>query len=391
MNSQQNVILIVDDTPENLRVLGELLEADGHEVRVATNGVQGLEIARSSAVDLVLLDIMMPGMDGYEVCKKLKRDQKTKELPIIFLTALDSADDEAKGLKLGAVDYITKPFKLELVRTRVENQLALHNVRQELKRHNEDLEALVAERSKALAAAHERLRNLDAAKHDFLQLIYQRLWAPGHGVIDISREALSVLARSGSPQADLQTRYEESQALLFDTINNALLLSDTVEADPGSSLPVRVDTVLADVLLKQAPAAQARGVVFQGPVGGTGVARGELDLIAQVLTTVVQAATLVAQPSSKVKVDLVEGEASLEIEMAIDAGIQEEELETLFRESLRFHPSSVGRALGLGLPLAIKIVRSLGGSLEMVPRGEGWGLHLSLPRHLKKRGARIAL
>lgn len=390
MNSRQNVILIVDDTPENLRVLGELLEADGHEVRVATNGDQGLEISRTTEVDLILLDIMMPGFDGYQVCKKLKRDKKTRDIPILFLTALDSAEDEAKGLKLGAVDYITKPFKLELVRTRVENQLALYNARQELKRHNENLEILVAERSKALAIAHERLLNLDAAKHDFLQLIYQKLWAPGKGVIDLSQEALSVLARSGAPQGDLQARYEESQGELFDTINNALLLSDTVESEKGSLLPVRIDTVLADVLAKEFTSARTKGVGFEGPDGGARVVKGELDLIAQVLTTLVRAATLVANSSSSVVIHLAEEETAVNLEMAVATGLPDGELDTLFREPLRLQ-STVGRTLGLSLPLALKIVRSLGGALNLKARGDQRVLCLSLPRYLKKRGARILL
>ncbi len=130
------IILLVDDNTANLQVLRETLDGAGYKLLIAKNGKSALEIVRKAGPDLILLDIMMPEMDGYEVCRKLKADEATRLIPVIFLTAMADAADEAKGLALGAVDYITKPITPELVRARVRNHLAL-------KRYQDHLEALV--------------------------------------------------------------------------------------------------------------------------------------------------------------------------------------------------------------------------------------------------------
>ena len=140
-------ILIVDDTEGNVDILVEALGND-YDVSVAMDGESALKFIYENPPDLILLDIMMPGMDGYEVCKKLKQDAATNEIPIIFLTALTQEQDEAKGLALGAVDYITKPFSSHLVKARVRNQL-------ELKLHRDHLEQLVRARTRELELTQE--------------------------------------------------------------------------------------------------------------------------------------------------------------------------------------------------------------------------------------------
>ncbi len=131
----KQTVLIVDDVPMNIKILGDALKAD-YSVRFATNGQKALDIITSdSPPDLVLLDIMMPGMNGYEVCQKLKADKQTQNIPVIFITAMSQEEDETKGLELGAVDYITKPFSLPIVKIRVKTHL-------ELKRHRDMLEHL---------------------------------------------------------------------------------------------------------------------------------------------------------------------------------------------------------------------------------------------------------
>ena len=131
----KSTILIVDDMVANIKVLGELLK-DEYKIRLATNGEKALQIARSSnPPDLILLDVIMPEMDGYEVCAQLKADKTTKNIPVIFITAMDLEKDETKGLSLGAVDYITKPFSLPIVKARVKTHL-------ELKHHRDILEDL---------------------------------------------------------------------------------------------------------------------------------------------------------------------------------------------------------------------------------------------------------
>ncbi len=131
-------ILMVDDTTANLQILRETLSGCGYRLLTAKVGSSALAIAARAQPDLILLDILMPDMDGYDVCRRLKADEATRHIPVIFLTALDDAGDEAKGLALGAVDYITKPIQPDLVRGRVHTHLAL-------KQHRDRLEQLVRE------------------------------------------------------------------------------------------------------------------------------------------------------------------------------------------------------------------------------------------------------
>jgi CheY-like chemotaxis protein len=122
-------ILIVDDTPANIKILADLLRKD-YLLSVATSGPEALQIAASDdRPDLVLLDVMMPEMDGYEVCRRLRADLRTQHVPIIFVTAMSEVDDETRGFSLGAVDYITKPIRPPIVRARVAAHLELARAR----------------------------------------------------------------------------------------------------------------------------------------------------------------------------------------------------------------------------------------------------------------------
>ncbi|MEO5332211.1 MAG: two-component system response regulator [Magnetococcus sp. YQC-5] len=127
-------ILVVDDTPDNITLLTGVLNRK-YRTRIATNGEKALQIAQSATPpDLILLDIMMPGIDGYEVCQRLKKDPKTRNIPVIFVTAMHEVEDEERGLSLGAVDYITKPISPPIVLARVKTHLALYDQTRELER-----------------------------------------------------------------------------------------------------------------------------------------------------------------------------------------------------------------------------------------------------------------
>lgn len=128
-------LLVVDDEANNLQLIQQTLQ-ERYQLAFATNGVRALKIVEKIQPDLILLDIMMPEMDGYEVCRHLKADEKTKDIPIIFITAMSDVKNEAKGLKLGAVDYIAKPISPSILRARVKNHLALRQAREELKKQN---------------------------------------------------------------------------------------------------------------------------------------------------------------------------------------------------------------------------------------------------------------
>lgn len=139
----RGTILIVDDLPDNLRLLFTLLMPQGYEVGKALNGQMALKSAASNPPDLILLDINMPNMDGYEVCQRLKADLKTKDIPIIFISALDDVWDKVKAFKVGGIDYITKPFQAEEVLARIENQMQIQALSKALRKEQEKSKAIL--------------------------------------------------------------------------------------------------------------------------------------------------------------------------------------------------------------------------------------------------------
>ena len=149
--SPQPTILVVDDTPTNLQVLFDLLDHSGYRVAFAKNGETALARLEDSLPDLILLDVMMPGIDGFETCRRIKANTQTQDIPIIFMTALSDTVDKVKGLKLGAVDYIAKPIQHEEVLARI-------NVHLQLRRLNQTLEDKVAERTAKLTEAMQELQ-----------------------------------------------------------------------------------------------------------------------------------------------------------------------------------------------------------------------------------------
>ncbi|MCB1877966.1 MAG: SpoIIE family protein phosphatase [Chromatiales bacterium] len=159
-DSERERILLVDDNATNLQVLYKTLEGSGYRLFIAKNGEAALAIVKKAKPALVLLDIMMPGIDGYEVCRQIKADTQTEETAVIFLSALNETEDKVHGLDLGAVDYISKPFQAEEVIARVETHLTVYRLRRSLSQRNRELEKLNQE----LANANQRMRrDLEAA------------------------------------------------------------------------------------------------------------------------------------------------------------------------------------------------------------------------------------
>lgn len=156
-NLQAN-ILIVDDTPDNLDLLSSILQKRGYQTSCIDNGKQAIEIARSGWADLILLDIQMPEMDGYQVCEQLKGDSKTARIPIVFISALDSITDKKKAFKAGGVDYICKPFTIGEVVIRVANQITIQSSQARIVRLNEQLEQKVKQRTAELEQSNQQLQ-----------------------------------------------------------------------------------------------------------------------------------------------------------------------------------------------------------------------------------------
>ena len=149
-SARKTNILVIDDAVANLQLLSEMLTRYGYIVRSATSGHLGLLSAQHAPPDLILLDIMMPGMDGYQVCEQLKADERTRDIPVIFLSALDETLNKVKAFDVGGVDYITKPFQMKEVAVRVKTHLDLRRLQIRLEEQNVQLQARNAELQRAL-------------------------------------------------------------------------------------------------------------------------------------------------------------------------------------------------------------------------------------------------
>ncbi len=179
-------ILIVDDIPKNIQILGNILSKENYQIAYAQSGEQALSITHHQKFDLILLDIMMPEMDGFEVCKVLKENHETSEIPVIFLTAKADMNSIVKGFAVGGQDYITKPFNASELLARTETHIQLHEQRIALSEMNEILEEKVKERTMQLEKAYKRLNQLEKAKTDFLDIISHELRTPLNGITGLT-------------------------------------------------------------------------------------------------------------------------------------------------------------------------------------------------------------
>ena len=213
-------ILIVDDTPENLQVLSATLLDRGYKVRGVINGKMAIRAARAGSPDLILLDIKMPEMDGYEVCMQLKADPKTSEIPVIFISALDAVLDKVTAFKVGGVDFITKPFHVAEVLARIEHQLTIQRLKKQLLDRNSELQQEIIERKKAEEAAAAA----SLAKSQFVANMSHELRTPLNAILGFT-EVMSRDSFLGDENLENLRIINRSGQHLLELINDVLDLS----------------------------------------------------------------------------------------------------------------------------------------------------------------------
>ncbi|WML37446.1 response regulator [Clostridium sp. OS1-26] len=151
---KKSVIMIVDDVSENLMLLANIMKNQGYKIKALPNGKMAVEAALNNPPDLILLDVMMPDIDGYEVCKILKKDKRFESIPVIFVSALSDSFDKVKAFEVGGVDYVSKPFDSREIGARVKAHLTIRYLQKKIERYNSELERVVSEQVKEISKGH---------------------------------------------------------------------------------------------------------------------------------------------------------------------------------------------------------------------------------------------
>ncbi len=367
-------IMIIDDEPENLNVLGEMLRQADWEVRAFPRGEMAFAAACDEAPDLVLLDIRMPNVDGYEVCRRFQADERLRDIPIIFLSAFSEPADKVRAFEAGGVDYVTKPFAAVEVLARTQLQLRL-------RRHQLHLEELVQERIRELAEAHRRLRIWDDAKNQWLNTLSHEMRTPLTGVFGI----LELLFLDLPPESEhhaLRADYETCRTRIDKLIDDATTLAQIdVAAEHFQMRPVPLTHVLRgalDALAGQNPGltvhtALAAAEPVMVPANAQLLSRALLDLL-------LTAACCVANGES-ITLETRVAPGRVTVALATDGkSLSPEALETFFDVGGQRTLLKGGGDFGLGCALASRIVRLFNGRVSVRNGPEhGLVLEVSLP------------
>lgn len=375
MSAEENLpsLMIVDDEPMNLEILSGYLEEAGYRVEKFGDGVSAVARAREAAPDLVLLDIMMPGMSGYDVCDELRRIPETRSVPVIILSALDRPEHKAKAFEMGARDYVTKPLQKTEVLARVRNHLQLRD-------YQLNLERLLQERSSELMEAHRQLRIWDQAKTDWLDTLAHELRTPLSGVFGV----MDLVLADGEAEPlseEMVGFYRSSRQRIEKLVKDAnMLVSLQAEKRHQDWQVIRLNEVLE---LLRSEREGVSGVEVR--VGDPDVEIfGEQTLLHRGLSDLLDLMEHLAPKGAAVHLELSavwEGTASVEI-MTTDGAVPEEALGTFFTVGGAMHFARNGTDLGLRPALAKRILELFRAEVRVSNRQEG-GVRLQLlfPRY----------
>jgi len=370
-------ILVVDDTIESLRLLADILRGEGYRVRPTDSPRLALESALNNPPELILLDVKMPVMDGFELCRRLKQDERTSDIPVIFVSALQEIRDRVRGFQVGGVDFISKPIQREEVLARVSVQLELLRMRQHLE-----------ERSRALSEANQKLKELDKLKSMFIATMSHELRTPLNSIISFTGILLQeIVGEVNDRQRDSLERVQRAGRHLLSLITDIIDISK-IEAGRmevyAEDFPLQelVDEALASIILE----AQKKEIALVTEAASWPVLHTDRRRLLQCLLNFLSNAVKYSE-KGPITVLISHGDEQVEITVRdMGIGISEEDMPKLFEAFERFdsHLRVTAGGTGLGLYLTKKIATDLlqGKIVAESKLNEGSTFHLIIPRSI---------
>lgn len=356
-NHEKSHVLLVDDTPENLQVLIEAFKEHQIEIAVAQSGEETLEITSLFQPDIILLDVMMPGMDGFETCRRLKHAEGTRDIPVIFMTALTDTAHKMKGFEVGGVDYVTKPFHAEEVLARVNAHLLIRKQYQQLQEQN----MLISEQ-------REQLRELNASKDQFISIISHDLQSPFAGIFTLAEQIKQDVYNKQyneipSTADQLQAAIENYHALLQNLFTWAKIQQGLIELQPQA---VDIQLILAKNLALLRPQAQQKQIVLKLLTQERIVLNTDVNMIDTIVRNVLSNAIKFTPVGGAVELSATSTDQRIEVVIAdTGTGIPAEQIATLFQPGATYRqPGTAGeKGTGLGLILCKAFLQKCGGNI----------------------------
>ena len=386
--TRKGKILIVDDTPDNLRLLMSVLTERGYDVRPASNGSLALKMVQATLPDLILLDIKMPGMDGYNVCSQLKADKRTYDIPVIFISALTEVMDKVKGFSLGGVDYITKPFQAEEVLARVETHVTLRKLQKRLQEKNTQLQQEIVKREQAeegLRSLNQRLEEVNASKDVFLSIVAHDLRNPLGALRELPGLILeNIDLYSKDDIVKMTTIQKDAAENLWALLENLLTWSrvqrGVIKYNPQPTNIAEIVSRNVNLLL---PGAERKQIALETSLPNELWGYADYHMTDAVIRNLLSNALKFTNIYGTVNVSAVQKEECVEVSVSdTGIGIKEEYLSKLFRIDVKYKREGTAHepGTGLGLILCKEFVKKHGGEIWVESEaGKGTTFRFTLP------------